>query len=87
MTKEHEAVVAQYGWLNKLWDRERGGDLCVFHSVHVGASVDAVVVLERGPVEMTAVLVGASFLRGEHDGVIAGIGGRQSPKLLTMAGG
>ena len=45
MTEEDEAAVAQYGRLKKLTDRVRGGEMCVFHSVHVDASVDAVVVL------------------------------------------
>ena len=44
MTEEDEAVVARYGWLTKVSDRVRGGEMCVFRSVHVGASVDAVVV-------------------------------------------
>ena len=45
MTEEDEAAVAQYGRLKKVSDRVRGGGMCVFRSVHVGASVDAVVVL------------------------------------------
>ena len=44
MTEEDEAVVAQYGRL-KVADRVRGGEMCVFRSVHVGASVDVAVVL------------------------------------------
>ena len=68
--------------------RVRGCEMCVFYSVHVDASVDAVVVLYIVPVEMPAVLggVGVSILRSEDDGVIAGIGGREGPKLSTMAG-
>ena len=57
MTEEDEAVVAQYGRLKKVSDRVRGGEMCVFRSVHVDASVDVVVVLEGGPAEMPAVLV------------------------------
>ena len=45
MTKEAEVVVAQYSWLKKTSDRIRGGEMCVFHTVHIDASVDAVVVL------------------------------------------
>ena len=45
VTEEDEAVVAQYGWLKKVSDRVRGGEVCVFRSVLVDASVDAVVVL------------------------------------------
>ena len=45
MTEEDEAAVVQYGWLKKVADSVRGGEMCVFHSVHVDASVDAVVVL------------------------------------------
>ena len=45
MTEEDEAAAAQYGWLKKVSIRVRGGGMCVFHSVHVDASVDAVVVL------------------------------------------
>ena len=45
MTEEDEAVVAQYGRLKNVSDRVRGGEMCVFRSVHVDASVDAVVVL------------------------------------------
>ena len=56
MTEEDEAVVAQYDWLKQVSDRVRGGEMCVLLSVHVHASVDAVVVLEDGPVEMPAVL-------------------------------
>ena len=44
MTEEDEAVVAQYGRLKKVPDRLRGGEMCVFRSVHVDASVDVVVV-------------------------------------------
>ena len=54
MTKEAEVVVAQYAWLKKASDRIRGGEMCVFHTVQVDASV--VVVLQRGPVDMPAVL-------------------------------
>ena len=39
MTEEDEAVVAQYGWLKKVSDRIRGGEMCVHHNVHVGAQV------------------------------------------------
>ena len=35
--------------------------MCVFRSVHVGASVDAVVVLQSGPVEVPAVLAVVEF--------------------------
>ena len=56
MTEEDEAVVAQYGRLKKVSDRVRGGEMCVFRSVHVGASVDVAVVLQSGPVEVPAVL-------------------------------
>ena len=45
MIEEDEAVVAQYGSLKKVSDRERGGEMCVFCSVPVGASDEAVVVL------------------------------------------
>ncbi len=45
VTEEDEAVVAQYGRLKKVAGCVRGGGMCVFRSVHVGASVDAVVVL------------------------------------------
>ena len=45
MTEENEAVVVQYGWLKKVSDRIRGGEMCVYRSVHVNASVDDVVVL------------------------------------------
>ena len=45
MTEEDETAVAQYGRLKKVADSVRGGGMCVFRSVHVGASVDAVVVL------------------------------------------
>ena len=45
MTEEDEAVVAQYGWLKKVSDCVRSGEICVFLSVHVDASVEAVVVL------------------------------------------
>ena len=45
MTKEDGAVVvAQYGWL-KVSGRVRGGEMCVFRSVHVDASAVAVAVL------------------------------------------
>ena len=57
MTEEDEATVAQYGWLKKVSDRVRGGEMCVFRSVHVDASVDAVVALQSGPLKMPAVLV------------------------------
>ena len=57
MTEEDEAVVAQYGWLKKVSDRVRGGEMCVFRSVHVDASVEAVLVLLSVPVEMPAVVV------------------------------
>ena len=43
MTEEDEAIVAQNGWLKKMSDRVRGGEMCVFHSVHVNASVEVVV--------------------------------------------
>ena len=42
--EEDEAVVAQYDKLKKVADSVRGGEMCVFHSVHVDASVDVVVV-------------------------------------------
>ena len=42
MTEEDEVVVAQHGWLKKVSDRVRGGGMCVFRSVHVGASVGVV---------------------------------------------
>ena len=45
MTEEDEAVVAQYGWLKKVSDSVRSGEMCVFRSVHVDSAVDAVVVL------------------------------------------
>ena len=45
LTEEDETAVAQYGRLKKVTDRVRGGEMCVFRSVHVGASVDAVIVL------------------------------------------
>ena len=45
MTEEGEATIAQYGWLKKVSDRVRGSEIRVFHSVHVDASVDGVVVL------------------------------------------
>ena len=45
MTEEDEAAVAQYGSLKKVSDRESGGEMCAFRSVHVGASVDALVAL------------------------------------------
>ena len=45
MTEEVEAIVIQYGWLKKVSDRVRGDEMCVFHSVHVDAIVDVVVVL------------------------------------------
>ena len=45
MTEEDEAIVAQHGWSKKVADSVRGGGMCVFRSVHVGASVDVVVVL------------------------------------------
>ena len=43
MTEEDEGVLAQCGWLKKASDRVRGGKRCVFRSVHVDVSVDAVV--------------------------------------------
>ena len=43
MTEKDEAVVAQYGWLKKVSDSVRGGEMCVFRGVHVDTSVDAVV--------------------------------------------
>ena len=45
MTEEGEAVEAQYVRLKKVSGRVREGEMCVFHSVHFDASVDAVVVL------------------------------------------
>ena len=57
MTEEDEAVVAQYSYLKEVSDRVRGSEICVFRSVHVGASVDAVIVLYSGPVEMSVVPV------------------------------
>ena len=45
MTEEDEAAVVQYGWLKKVADSVRGGGMCVFHNVHVGASVDVVIEL------------------------------------------
>ena len=45
MTEEDEDAVAQYGRLKKVADRVSGGEMCVFHSVHVDASIDVVVVL------------------------------------------
>ena len=42
MTEEDEAVVTQYGRLKKVSDHVRGGEMCVFRSVHVDASVDVV---------------------------------------------
>ena len=57
MTEEDEATVAQYGRLKKVSARVRGGEMCVFRSVHVSASVDIAVVLQSGPAEMPAVLV------------------------------
>ena len=41
----------------KVSGRVRGVEMRVFHSVHVDASVDAVVVLKSRPVKMSAVLV------------------------------
>ena len=35
LTEEDEAVVAQYGWLKKVSDHARGGEMCVFHSVYM----------------------------------------------------
>ena len=61
MTEEDEAVVAQYGRLKKVSDRVRGGEMCVFRSVHVAASADVVVVLSGGPAEMPAVLEVVEF--------------------------
>ena len=61
MTEEDETVVAQYGWLKKVSNSVRGGEMCVFRRVHVDASVDAVAVLYSGPVEMPAVLVVAEL--------------------------
>ena len=55
--EEDEAVVAQYGSLKKVSDRVRGGEMCVFRSVHVDTSFGVVVLLSSGPVEMHAVLV------------------------------
>ena len=57
MTEEDKAAVAKYGRLKKVTDRVRGGEMSVFYSVYVDASVDVVVVLYNGPVEMPAVLV------------------------------
>ena len=48
MTEEDEVAVAQYGRLKKVADSVRGGGMSVFRSVHVGASVNAVVVLKVG---------------------------------------
>ena len=45
MTEGDEAVVAQYGWLKKVLDRVRGGEICVFRSMRVDAGVDSSVVL------------------------------------------
>ena len=45
MTEDDEAVVAQYGWLKKVSDCVRGGEMCVFHSVHVNTNFDGVVIL------------------------------------------
>ena len=45
MTEEDEAAVAQHGWVKKVADSVRGGGMCVFRSVQVGESVDAVAVL------------------------------------------
>ena len=45
MTEGDQAVVAEYGRFKKVSDRSRGGGMFVLRSVHVGASVDAVVVL------------------------------------------
>ena len=56
-TDEDEAAGAQYVRLKKVADSVGGGGTCVFRSVYVGASVDTVVVLQSGPVEMPAVLV------------------------------
>ena len=49
--EEDETVVAQYGWLKKVSDCVFGGEMRVFRSVHVDASVDAVAVFYSGPVE------------------------------------
>ena len=37
VTEEDEDVVARYGRLKNVSDRVRGGGMCVFRSVHVGA--------------------------------------------------
>ena len=42
--KINEAVVAQYGWLKKVSGRVCGGEMCMFRSVVVDTSDDAVVV-------------------------------------------
>ena len=44
MTEEDEVAVARYGWL-RVADCVRGGGMCVFRSVDVGATVTVVVVL------------------------------------------
>ena len=85
VTEEDEAIVAQYGWLEKVSDRVRGGEMCVFHSVHVDASVDVVVVLKWASGDACGARgVGVSILRSEDDGVVAGIGCTEGPKLPTM---
>ena len=45
MTKESEAVVAQYSWLKRVSGRVTGVKMCVFRSAKVDVSVDAVVIL------------------------------------------
>ena len=45
MTGEDEVVVAERVELKKVSGRVRRGEMCVFRSMHVDASVDAVVVL------------------------------------------
>ena len=62
MTEEDKAAVAQYCWLKNGADRVRGVGRCMVHTVHAGASVDAVVVLRSRPVEMPAVLVALEFV-------------------------
>ena len=63
-------------------DQVRGGEKCVFHSVHVYASVDGVVVILIYVCVDTCRVRGGGigYLRGEDDIIVAGIGGREGSK-------
>ena len=67
-------------------DGVRDGQMCVFRSVHVDASVDVADPLNWASGDACGAHgVVVSILRSEDDGVVAGIGCREGPKLPTMA--